>query len=244
MLNKNILKAWLTMNNTKDIVKVSWSGGKDSSCAVMLHLELGHIVKAVCYVPMFTEDIPLITKEHHNFIMKTADMFRSLGAEVHIVHGKTYYDFVLTRSSRGKFKGRMFGFPPFLVGRCNFARDSKVKAIRQCDVGLYDYEDIGIAFDEVNRHNQLSESKRSILCELEITEAQALEYDIQHDILSPHYANQTRDGCALCPNAKPSERESWFKDYPEAIPLVRELQEIVKSERPDIFPLRNHQWFL
>ena len=31
----------------KPTVKVSWSGGKDSTCAVLLHLEAGHKVKVV-----------------------------------------------------------------------------------------------------------------------------------------------------------------------------------------------------
>lgn len=30
-------------------VKVSWSGGKDSTCAVLLHLRDGHKVKVVNY---------------------------------------------------------------------------------------------------------------------------------------------------------------------------------------------------
>ena len=51
-----------------DIVKVSWSGGKDSSCAVMLHLERGHKVKAVCYIPMFTETIPLLLTKNIEII--------------------------------------------------------------------------------------------------------------------------------------------------------------------------------
>ena len=48
----------------KPTVKVSWSGGKDSTCAVLLHLEAGHKVKVVNYIPMFTEEIPLLLKEH------------------------------------------------------------------------------------------------------------------------------------------------------------------------------------
>ena len=227
-----------------DIVKVSWSGGKDSSCAVMKHLELGHKVKAVCYIPMFTEEIPFICKNHYEFILRTADKFRALGAEVHIVTGETYFHFVLRRSSRGKFKGRMFGFPLFQSGKCGFKRDSKIKALDALDIGYYDYEDIGIAADEVARHGQLTEKKRSILCELGITEQDAKEYDILHDILSPHYDYNTRDGCALCPNAKVAERERWFNDYPEAIPLVLYLQQEIKRERPNLFPLREHRWFL
>ena len=48
--------------NKNPTVKVGWSGGKDSTCAVMQHIEHGHKVKAVCYIPMFTESIPLIEK--------------------------------------------------------------------------------------------------------------------------------------------------------------------------------------
>lgn len=191
-----------------DIVKVSWSGGKDSTCAVLKHLELGHKVKVVCYMPMFTDDIPLITKEHYDFIMKTADRFRGMGAEVHIVTGKTYYDFVLTRSSRGKFKGRMFGFPPFITGMCNFKTYSKTKALSQCDVGEYDYEDIGIAFDEIARQKQLNDRKRSILCELEMTEENAKQHVLKYDMLSPHYATQKKRWLCIMSSRKNKCKDS------------------------------------
>ena len=72
------------------IVKVMWSGGKDSTATVLLHLQRGDKVKAVCYIPMFTEEIPLILKDHYEFILKTADYFRSKGADVYIVSGMTY----------------------------------------------------------------------------------------------------------------------------------------------------------
>ena len=34
------------------VVKIGWSGGKDSTRAVMAHIQRGDKVKAVCYVPM------------------------------------------------------------------------------------------------------------------------------------------------------------------------------------------------
>lgn len=43
-----------------DVVKVSWSGGKDSTCALDLHLERGDKVIAVNYTPMLTDTIPLL----------------------------------------------------------------------------------------------------------------------------------------------------------------------------------------
>lgn len=229
-----------------DIVKVGWSGGKDSSCAVMLHILRGDKVKAVCYIPMFTNEIPLIQKKHYDFIMKTADKFRSLGAEVNIVHGITYWDYVTHIALSGKYKGQIFGFPCFKRSQCGFKRDSKEKACRDIDVGEYDYESIGIAFDEVKRHNQLNNKKRSILVEERIREVDTYSFNFKHEILSPIYedGNIKRDGCVLCPNATKYERESWFRDYPEARELVIKLQDIVKEKRPDRPPLRNYEYFI
>ncbi len=229
----------------KTIVKVGWSGGKDSSCAVMQHIGKGNLVKAVCYVPMFTESIPLIEKDHYGFILNTAEKFRSLGAEVHIVSGMTYYEYVVHRAKCGKFKGKIFGFPYICSGQCGFKRDSKLKAILSCDVGEYDFEDIGIAADEVKRQKQLSGSKRSILTEEGITGEEAMAFCREHGVLSPHYARSNRDGCVLCPNAKDDEIARWLADYPEALPILLQLQEYVRQERPDRDPpRRNYKWFM
>lgn len=229
-----------------DTVKVYWSGGKDSTCAIMMHIAAGHKVKAVCYIPMLTKEIPLISKKHYEFILNTAEHFRSLGADVHIVSGMTYYEYVTHIAKSGKYKGQIFGFPCINRGQCGFKRDSKQKACSACDVGFYDYEDIGIAFDEKARHKQLTDRKRSILFELGITEERAKKFDREMGLLSPHYENewQKRDGCSLCPHASKRERDEWFKDYPEAIPIVIELQNIVKQHRPERAPLRNYKWFI
>ena len=228
------------------IVKVFWSGGKDSTCAVMKHIEAGNYVKVVCYIPMFHKNIPLITKKHYEFITRTADHFRSLGAEVSIITGMTYVEYVLHRAVSGKYKGQIFGFPCINPGQCGFKRDSKEYACQNWDVGEYDYEDIGIAYDEKRRHGQLNSKKRSILVELKITEEEAKAYDRAHGILSPHYDNewQKRDGCALCPHAGEKERQVWFEDYPQAKRLVIKLQNIVKRERPDRYPLRDYKYFI
>ena len=226
-----------------DVVKVNWSGGKDSTCALLKHIERGDKVIAVCYIPMLTDKIPLILKEHYEFILDATNRFRAMGATVHLVTGKTYYEVVTHRSGRGKFKGRAFGFPPFTVGHCHFLRESKSKALNSLALD-YDYEDIGIAFDEVKRLSFLSDTRRSILYELEISEDEARRICEEAQFLSPKYSDSTRDGCALCPQAKAKEREKWLRQYPEAMSVVLELQEFVKRERPDQTPLRNHKWFI
>ena len=226
------------------IVKVGWSGGKDSTCSVLLHLEQGDKVKACCYVPMFTNDIPLISKSHYEFILNTANRLREMGAEVYIVSGLTYWDYVTKITTRGKYKGKMRGFPCVIAGKCGFQRDSKVKAVSKCNVGKYDYLDIGIAYDETERHSQLSDDKRSILVEKQITESMAKQICVNVNMYSPHYDKSKRDGCVLCPNAKKSERLQWYKDYPQAYNLVLELQEKARKEYPNRQPLRRCKWFI
>jgi hypothetical protein len=201
---------------------------------------------------MFTEDIPLLLKEHYEFIMQTIELWKRMGAEVYQVHGITYWDWVHKTTTRGKNKGKPLGFPFWGVGKCGFNRDSKSKSIAELDERFnlqYDYMDLGIAFDETERHSQLNDKKRSILVEQEITEYMAIEYCKKNGLYSPHYdfdfgKKNKRDGCTLCPHARPKERIEWFKQYPEAFDLVLELQEFVKQERPEQTPLRNYKFFI
>lgn len=227
------------------VVKIGWSGGKDSTCATYMHLEQGDNVKGVCYIPMFTNEIPLINKEHYEFLQRQAELFKRQGAMIYFAKGITYYDYCLLINKSGIFKGKVRGYP--FIGACGFRRDSKIKALNDTNVGAFDYQDIGIAFDETERHGQLSEHLRSILVEKEITERMATEFCISKNALSPHYKYSNRDGCALCFNAKPIERNVWLNDYPEAIPILIELQEKLKPlliGRKNEFPLRKYQYFI
>lgn len=227
-----------------DVVKVSWSGGKDSTCSVYLHTLKSHFCKIVCYIPMFTADIPLIQKSHFDFIISTSELFKSWGHEVYLVSGLSYFDYVTHISKKGKFKGQIFGFPCIKRGCCGFKRDSKLKSLLSCDVGFFDYEDIGIAFDEVSRSKILSDSKRSILFEQRVSESDAFRICSENNILSPIYKTSFRDGCVLCPFSKSFEREQWFLDFPDARKILLDLQYLVRSERPDRAPLPNYQYFL
>lgn len=228
------------------LVKVNWSGGKDSTCAVLKHLESGNEVVAVCYVPMFDEETPLLLKEHYDFLHYAASQLRQRGAQVYFVHGQSYTHFVTHVTTRGKYKGKIFGFPCYLAGRCNFQKASKYKALTSFMAPVwYDFEDIGIAFDETARQAQLTEKKRSILCELGIDERTAQEICRENGLLSPLYnLGIKRDGCTLCPHAKPEVRERWFSDYPGTREKLLALQEIVRIHRPDRPPLRGKQYFI
>lgn len=225
------------------LYKVSWSGGKDSTSAMLLHLDRGDSVHAVCFVPMLTDDIPLIMPEHYDFIMSTADKFRSMGAVVDIVHGDTYYSHVHRIITRGIHKGLPMGIG-LGFGFCLFRDYSKIRA-GICSVKFeFDFEDIGIAFDEVKRQNQLVLPKMSILCDEHYTEKDCFRLCIDRDMLSPiYYGTSRRDGCAICPNWKPNDFLSWVRAYPAAVPVLLEIEDFCKCYRPNNSPYRGGVWF-
>lgn len=226
------------------VVKISWSGGKDSTASVLLHLFRGDECKVVCYIPYFDDYIPLIRRSHYEYILSTKKYFENLGASVYIVRGISYFDWCTHISLKGKHKGKMFGFPCPHNGKCGFKRDSKIKALNAFDVGYYDYESIGIACDEVKRFGSLSFNKRSIFCELGYTELDCYNLCYSYGVLSPIYSCSTgRDGCCLCYNAKKTELLGWLDDYNCRDKLIC-LQDIVKLNRPDREPLRGHNYFL
>lgn len=225
------------------LYKVSWSGGKDSTAAMFLHLCEGHSVHAVCFVPLLTPEIPLIMPEHYAFIINTADRFRSMGAVVDIVHGDTYYDHVHRIITRGIHKGLPMGIG-LGIGFCLFRDYSKIRAGILSVKFDFDYEDIGIAFDEHKRKAQLISPKMSILCDKKITERQAFEICLEHDILSPiYYGTARRDGCAICPNCKTQDFLSWVRAYPDSVSVLLEIEDFCKKYRPNNSPYRNGVWF-
>lgn len=78
----------------------------------MEHIEQGDKVKAVCYVPMFTKEIQLISKKHYEFIQNTAKYFRSIGADIYFANGGiTYCEYVThTSQKKGKIRGKFLDF--------------------------------------------------------------------------------------------------------------------------------------
>lgn len=213
-----------------DIVKISWSGGKDSTASCLIHLMRGDVCKIVYYIPMLTKSIPLIMPEHYNFILNSAVRFEEMGAQVYEAKGISYYDHVHTIISKGKNSGLARGYG-LGFGFCQFRDYSKIKALVTCNVGDFEYEDIGIAFDEIERQSQLNEYKRSVLVERKVTEKDAFKLCLDYDFLSPLYFSfRSRDGCAICPNASKLELYEYCQAYPDAYNILLEIDSFCHSK--------------
>lgn len=226
-------------------VLVCWSGGKNSTRAIMEYHQRGYEVTAVCYIPMFTKKIPLIDKEVYQFILDCTKLFRSWGIHVVLLkNAVTYYDWCARILVKGKNKGKRQSFPLFVKGKCGFARDGKIACINayfKRYAHRFSFIDIGLCADEYDR-KQLKGRERSILQELGIKDNECFYWCRDYCLLSPKYKSSKRDGCALCPQAKREERYKFFRDYPEAVEMVKQLQRY--SMERGFYPLRGKHWFI
>lgn len=226
------------------VVVQSWSGGKDSTMAGILHLDKGHNVIFVCYIPMFDDEIPLISKHHYDYLFYMKSYFESRGATVHFVYGISYWNFCTRILTKGPRKGKMCGYPYFGRGKCGFARDSKIFSISNFLKSLdYDFLDIAFAVGEKNR-KVLAGKECSILLEEGFTEYDCYSTLKTLGFLSPIYDFGFRDGCLLCPNGKPINRILWFNDYPSAKERLLKLQLLLLKDGCPFYPLRNYHYFI
>lgn len=215
---------------------VSWSGGKDSTAAViLLHENYHDIVKPGDKVTILFAEVMYDLERNisgHNpdvikFIYNTAEVFRTWGFDVEIIRGKKDYLHLFhhiiadnERTKHPEHRGRPHGF--MLPRRCDVKRDCKIIPIKKWKKRNLadDYIDyIGIAVDEPKRLLSLNEGQVSLLAKYGLTENDARALCEKYDMLSPQYKlndkKQKRDGCWFCPYSKLCEFEKVKNEYPD-----------------------------
>lgn len=130
--------------------------------------------------------------------------------------------FYLKRGRTGrktKFSGVICGFPMRRGQWC--LQQLKLPAIRkavrsvQMPGGASTIEYIGIAADEPNRFNSLSDTKLSPLVELGWSEADCRQWCTDNGLLSPIYTSSNRGGCWFCHNQCIDQLRWLRSNYPE-----------------------------
>lgn len=208
---------------------VSWSGGKDSTATIILCHEYGIPIKEIIYVRMMYDDntpatLPIITE----FIDRAKGVFESWGYKVRIEKSvKTAVDLINSKYKRSKYQernGKKYGVTAFARGKCKF-QGIKEKTIELLDNNAYQM--IGYASDETDRIHRLTDTKQSIMVELEVEEKQTFDICRKYNLLSPLYnIGFTRDGCWFCPNAGVKERKYLRDNFPELINKIESSIEI------------------
>lgn len=203
---------------------LSLSYGKDSLACLgaieQLGLPLDRIVHAEVWAtdtipadlpPMveFKKKADAIIKERWGIEVEHISAIRD---ERKVTYEKEFYRKYKSSASQQK-NGKIWGFPFTKRGAwCNASlkRTALNKLQKSSDVQY-----VGIAADEPNRFNILSDTKRSPLVEAGWTENMCFEWCIKNDLLSPIYTTATRGGCWFCHNQGVNQLRLLRKNYPE-----------------------------
>lgn len=216
----------------------SWSGGKDSTCSIVLENihrdELGIPPSTILMAEVMFDNKRGISAEYPDHIEwvynKAKPLFESWGHKVIIKKSeKDYLDCFyrvvqkprIHKDRTGKMKGFVLG------GSCDVQRDCKLKTIEQIRrenmTGDNCVEFIGIASDEPKRQGQLNERKRSLLCEYDIPEYETYQILEPYGLVSPVYSHARRNGCWFCPNQTYDQLHYLKTNYPEYWEELRRL---------------------
>ncbi len=188
-----------------------WSGGKDSTCSIILDHELGLPPSTIVMSEVMFDKINGISgerPEHMEWVhTKAKPLFESWGYKVEIIHAqKDFLDCFFHRVEKSSYPERIGKCAGFPLGhnRCTIKRDLKIRAIekyyRQFS-GQEITQYISIAQDEYGRLESLKGANQvSLLLDHGYTEQMARAKCLEYDLLSPSYSIANRGGCWFCMN--------------------------------------------
>lgn len=218
----------------------SWSGGKDSTAAIILDHIHGLPPSTVVFCEVMYDRKHGISgelPEHIDFVKNVAiPKFQEWGFTVDVIHSETdYLDnfFRVISKSRNGNNGKMRGFP--LSGRCTINRDCKLKPIhdyyKRAGLKPSEYTQyVGIAIDEPDRLERLRGTNKVSLLEVYgYTEEMALELCREYGLLSPVYQFTTRGGVLVLP--EPAHFRNGTPERTQAGPVGR-TSSAGRSSRP------------
>ena len=87
---------------------------------------------------------------------------------------------------------------------------------------------VGIAFDETERLTRkiMDGHKISLLAKYQYTEKMAFELCAKHNLLSPIYEVEPRNGCWFCPNRNIRTMENFKQLYPDLWQILLDLDNV------------------
>ncbi len=131
----------------------------------------------------------------------------------------TYEKCFFSKRIKGKYVGKVKGFPLIKGNWCNKLKLNAINSIK-CTDGKERYDYIGIAADEPNRFHSLNDCKISPLVLANWTEADCRKWCEENDLLSPIYTTATRGGCWFCHNQGIQQLRLLRKNYPDLWQLL------------------------
>ena len=219
----------------------SWSGGADSTAQIILALEHGEPLTAAVYCEiMYSQTRSAEVPEHRDFIYNTAiQWLERQGVEVIVLRSKkTAMEWMMSRSVKGKSKGKIHGFPlSGNQGWCSVKRDCKLPTLdefRRKHPGAIYYE--GICVDEKKRIKPDKEAQGAyLLVKYGYTQEMSRDLCKRMGLLSPIYSFAKRSGCYFCPNASDSELRHLWTHHRNLWDELLEIEANPETIRPGKF---------
>ena len=128
-----------------------------------------------------------------------------------------------TVKQRGKYEGKIYGFPWNLGAWCN--SKLKVQTLDQYLKKQGEYISyIGIAYDEPKRFGRLAINERAPLYDWQMTEKDCLQYTKEKGLYNPLYDKFKRLGCWFCVKQGLDSLRILRHDYPEYWKMMLDWQ--------------------
>jgi 3'-phosphoadenosine 5'-phosphosulfate sulfotransferase (PAPS reductase)/FAD synthetase len=188
---------------------VSFSGGNDSSAMLLMLIKKIHIDKIIF------ADTTLEFPEMYEWIDKIE---KYINRPIERVRPKkTWDDHFYGTFTRGKYKGRMRGFP-FVIQKCWWNREAKYTLLDKAHV-KGDIIYIGFTKEEGKRvmakqYNKKNISYKFPLYEFGLTKQDCYDYLKSNGLYHP-LRHMKRTGCWLCPKQSKSSLLILMREYPE-----------------------------
>ena len=200
---------------------VQFSGGKDSTCMLLMMLEKGMQVDEIIFCDTGKE-----FPQMYEHIQKVNDYISKLyNKTITVLKSEKSFDYYMFEhvKTRGKNKGKKgYGWANMLIRWCtsNLKRMVADKHLK----GVDRIEYIGIARDEEHRHMIIPSYVRHPLYDWNITEAQALKYCYEHGFTwGGLYENFKRVSCWCCPLKSLPELRTLYHKYPELWQQLKDM---------------------
>ena len=206
---------------------VSYSGGKDSTAMLLKMIEKKMPIDEIVYCEVMAT--PIIGAEYpemYEYLDKVDEyLMKNIGKKItRIKPDVSFEQQFYTKKKRGKYKGKIYGFPWNLGAWCNSRLKIATldKYFKNQDKEYISY--IGIAYDEPKRLARLDRNEKAPLAEWEMPESDCLEYIKEKGLYNPLYDKLKRLGCWFCVKQSLDSLRIIRKDYPELWNLLLKCQ--------------------
>lgn len=191
---------------------VQFSGGKDSTCMLLMMLEKGMAVDEIIFCDT--------GKEFPGMYKHIAKVERHIGRAITVLKAERSFDYFFAEHVKVKGKNihrKGYGWARMWVRWCTrlLKQEPTNKYLREIGANNY-ISYIGIAADEPKRHKNIPKNTVHPLFDWGITEKQALQYCYDNGFdWGGLYEHFRRVSCWCCPLQRLSELRTLRKNYPE-----------------------------